>query len=277
MMENYKEKYFKYKNKYLQLKNQKAGNFTQLELSSYFTTLMPNIIRRLNIEIRKFESLGYIVELGEPNLNIIYVTHPSSGIRNKIKITEAFPQEKRIINNKLVDIPAIVLLADYFSANIKLIPREQSNILIYCHGKPILKQSDHHAYYSIEKAIKESGIVDPHIYTLDIVENPDLLEDGFDEEFLTRYSSNPLFDIVFMPDCGGPWWNLQTSEFRGFEPLLQIVDKILSIIRPNGKLIISKIVKDGLYEAIMKRYTGNSKPFELVETPSIQAIEITKL
>ncbi len=276
-MENYKKKYLKYKNKYLQLKNQKAGNFTEPQLSSYFTSLRPGVIRRLNIEIGKFESLGYIVELGERDLNIIYVTHPSSGIRNKIKITEAFPQQKRIINNKLVDIPAIVFLADYFSSNIKMIPREQSNILVYCHGKPILKPSDHHAYYSIEKAIRESGIEDPHIYTLDIVENPDLLEDGFDDEFLTRYSSNPLFDIVFMPDCSGPWWELQTSKFRGFEPLLQIIDKILSIIRPNGKLIISKLVKAGLYEAIMTHYTGNSKPFELVETPDIQAIEIRKL
>ena len=61
-MSDYKEKYLKYKLKYLELKNQIGGVILPLDIFSLGTT------KRLNKEFKLLEELGYTIDLTELSL-----------------------------------------------------------------------------------------------------------------------------------------------------------------------------------------------------------------
>ena len=123
------------------------------------------------------------------------------------------------------------------------------NVLIYCH--PRKYEDGHYSSDVVDKVILESMLSKPLIYTVDIQGQPNIFADGFGEEFLSYFSNpNPIFDIVFMFDCDGPW-----SYFQGFNDnkkedinkIIELINNVLRIIKPGGKLIISKILSKELY------------------------------
>lgn len=151
------------------------------------------------------------------------------------------------------------------------------NILVYSHPKPILKPKDHFMYDIFDKVVKDSGseIKNYNIYTLDIRDNPHILTDGFAPEFINKYVSEPPFDYVFMPDCGGPWYRLQDPDFKGFSPIIELIDLVLKIVKPGGKLVIGKFIKPGLFEAVLAYFpTSKSLKFDNFNDAILEIIKI---
>src|SRR3989344_4170211 len=152
----------------------------------------------------------------------------------------------------------------------------ENRILVYCHNNPIIphpktKSEIHLAGYNthwlsefFNEKIKLKGLKNLWIETIDILpKNPEktifdkLIEnkrvlynhiqtDGFDTSSLDSFINTHynIYDIVFMPDCGGPWsdaWNIKDNEQR-VNKIISILMDVLKIVKPNGWLIFSKIL-----------------------------------
>ncbi len=208
--------------------------------------------RRLNIEIKKLIGSGFNIGFDSIRDKVLYVTEPDNSVTHKINISDNYPFEGIILNDiKQNNCPTETILNMLTQIN-----SSNSNILVYSHPKPILVSTDHFMYEIFESVVKESGsdIKNYNVYTLDIIGNPNIKADGFGQEFINKYSTNPAFDFVFMPDCAGPWYRLQGPDFLGFEPIIKLIDDVLKIVKPGGKLVISKFIKPGLFEAVLTHF-----------------------
>ena len=209
-------------------------------------------IRRLDMEIHKLIEADYKVDLTDISSKTIRVSEPDNSTTHNIEIPDNYPFEGIILNGVHQNNNPSVLILNILT----LIRPVNQNILVYSHPKPILVPKDHFMYEIFESVVKDSGseIKNYNLYTLDISGNPHIMADGFSPEFINKYASNPAFDIVFMPDCGGAWYRLQDPDFQGFEPIFELIDNVLKIVKPNGKLVISKFIRAGLFEAVLAHY-----------------------
>jgi hypothetical protein len=279
-MENYKNKYLKYKNKYLILKSkitnmiggltdEEKRNLIEQNYSSQGTK------KRIFAEIKKLEEKGYDVDLSQIDSKKIIVSDANNN-RLYVEINDGYPFKpiKVFLVNQQVN-PGITI-EKYIS---ELPKSSNTNVLVYCHPyKYDSSENKHFLSDVIEQVILESRLSEPSIYTLDIQREPNILADGFSEDFLGYFSnSNPTFDLVFMFDCSGPW-----SHYQGFnkenledkDKIIELINNVLRIVKSGGKLIISKILSVELYNLILTSIP-NSIPF-ISEHLLDRSIVITK-
>ena len=71
--------------------------------------------------------------------------------------------------------------------------------------------------------------------------------------------NNDLADIVYVPDCGGDWYNTQTS----FNPdkMIDIIEKLFEWVKEGGYLYVSKLMDDNI-----KQFFTNVLEFEQVRS-----------
>lgn len=278
-MENYKNKYLKYKNKYLILKSKITNMIGGLTDEEKWNLIQQNFItqttkKRIFAEIIMLEKEGYNVDLTQIESQILIVTDTNN---KKLYIK---------LNNKFPFVPYEVFSVVQ-SSSIKIekyiseLPKwSNTNVLIYCHPFKYENNSENKYFLSdiVEQVILESMLNEPFIYTVDIQGEPNILADGFGEEFLDYFSNqNPTFDIVFMFDCAGLW-----SYYQGFnkehledkDKIIELINNVLRIVKSGGKLIISKILSVDLYNLILCSIP-NSIPF--ISEPLLEkTIVITK-
>ena len=265
-MEYYKNKYLKYKNKYLDLKTKFIGGGLSEANKQLIQNEFPSSSthNRIIAEINLLEKEGYSVDLSQITSKKLIVSDNNNKLLS-FEIPDYYPFR-----------PYKVFSVEQFHYNMKpminyisnLPNPANSNILIYCHSRKYINSGDnkHWASETIDKTINETNLVDPKIYTIDIqkTENgPDLLANGFGDEFINYFSLIPTFDIVFMLDCAGPWVLYQGYYKDGTidnEMMINLIKNVLRLVKQNGKLIISKIINEGLYEMILASIP-NASPF----------------
>ena len=265
-MEYYKNKYLKYKNKYLDLKTKFIGGGLSEANKQLIQNEFPSSSthKRIIVEINMLEKEGYSVDLSQITSKKLIVSDNNNKLLS-FEIPLNYPFR-----------PYKVFSVEQFHYNMKpminyisnLPNPANSNILIYCHSRKYINSGDnkHWASETIDKTINETNLVDPKIYTIDIqkTENgPDLLANGFGDEFINYFSLIPTFDIVFMLDCAGPWVLYQGYYKDGTidnEMMINLIKNVLRLVKQNGKLIISKIINEGLYEMILASIP-NASPF----------------
>ena len=115
--------------------------------------------------------------------------------------------------------------------------------LIYCHNRKWNNVVPHWLKNQIEAYCDKNKEKKPITYlTLDILEGGDLKNDGFSLEFINSYKE--CFDFVFLPDCGGEWYDATSK--GDYEKINEILNNISSLLKKDGQLLFSKIVNDSL-------------------------------
>ena len=81
-------------------------------------------------------------------------------------------------------------------------------------------------------------------HTMDIKhpEEPDIFD------YMNWYiqSNHQFFDVIFLPDCSGKWWEVQQSEQKiKCEDLFALLVPSLWMLKPGGFLYVGKFVNRG--------------------------------
>lgn len=115
--------------------------------------------------------------------------------------------------------------------------------------------------YSASTLSKELGIkeTDPLIIeTIDLFPGANYKIDGFSDEFIN--ANLERYDLVFIPDCGGLWYELQEEYIiekgkiinkfteeeinNNLSLLIEYILKVLKLVKNNGIIAFSKILFD---------------------------------
>jgi hypothetical protein len=166
------------------------------------------------------------------------------------------------------------------------------SVLVYCHPDKLSVQDEkcHFNMPQIKKALQEAGINESKviIQTLDIatigkppykVSSPDILVDGFSDEFIQQHKEK--FDMVWLPDCDGPWWDIQKT--KNMNEFIKLVNKLTTIVKPGGQLICWKIVYfdvSKVVEALQKEQKYQNVNMKILEgqptAPAYVMFDISK-
>lgn len=198
--------------------------------------------------------------LNNDNKNIIYLEIDSKNFIIKYENNNFY------INNIIIDTKTNLKdkLNDYL--------KYDCNFLIYCHPRPYDTHWQIDYFHSITQKL---GFKNVKYSTLDIINKPDILADGFKGEFIEINSKYPIYDIVILPDCGGDWYLKNDDTITIFN----IINNILKIIKEGGKLYLSKIIEpiniDVIYQEFNKKYKCEIENFKF-STVDIKYLVITK-
>ena len=163
----------------------------------------------------------------------------------------------------------------------------ESKILIYCHNKPLMTTPEgnqlltiselYASHYELEffnRMISRKDLKKINVETLDVqpltIQSQIMMPprvwnniskyykhniaDGFDiispMSFINTHKE--IYDIVFVPDCGGEWYNIGElrDEQSRREKYVQLINNILSIVKPNGWLLVSKFLSPGVINLV---------------------------
>ena len=131
-------------------------------------------------------------------------------------------------------------------------------MLIYCHDDTITYRKENKegdklwsheqggAYKCsiiVERIIDMNGWGDSniHIDTIDILPGGTFKEDGFSDTFIDKHVGK--YDLVYLPDCAGDWYKLQTEGRKDFDTLLLIILSISRLVKKEGILVLSKFTE----------------------------------
>ena len=79
------------------------------------------------------------------------------------------------------------------------------------------------------------------------------VDDAFSEDFVK--DNIHAFDVVFIPDAGGPWYYEQTPSKGGsLASFMRLVRRIQPLIRPGGVMYMGKFIMDGAKEAVLSSF-----------------------
>jgi len=242
---SYYSKYLKYKNKYLVLK----GGSQNLEILRKRIPTEINLLNVLNVKNINFNEEENILKL-EDNTN-----------KFKFKLDKypfikpIFYKNNTIINvNVLIEWSASKTLKDILE---KYYEREASEfkILIFCHPRivsgSINNIEGHFLGGDISFLGKEAGITETGSLTIDTV---DILPggiyqaDAFSDEFINENLYK--YNLVFIPDCGGIWYELQTKftentpevKNNNLSLIIDYIIKVLNLVKINGIITFGKIL-----------------------------------
>lgn len=143
------------------------------------------------------------------------------------------------------------------------------SILIGAHPKIVVYIDDqifnHYWSKDIEYYINESGLINPIIDTVDLLSGGTHVNDIFESiEFHQEHYQ--YYDIIFLPDCGGKWYVMQTldqSNIYNSEEIIKMRENInklskeeqkyiiiemiynlYNMLKPNGTLVLSKFISE---------------------------------
>lgn len=116
---------------------------------------------------------------------------------------------------------------------------EKRNILVACHNRQWLDEIPHWQKYFIETESKKIYPNDEIEYkTIDVLGNADI--PNID---IFKYKPDNKIDILFLPDCGGLWYELQESKQTTFINYKQLITFLLeNIVKVGGYLYVSKFL-----------------------------------
>lgn len=135
-------------------------------------------------------------------------------------------------------------------------------VLVLCHPRKFYANPRHWSTSDIEGVIKKYNVhsYPVTIFTADRVQHKwqtqhaDYLADVFSEEFIESHPAE--FDLVFVPDCAGPWdvWqNASTrkrflhikedmSDAQVWAQLKTFLSALLYTVKDNGRIVFTKLL-----------------------------------
>jgi len=126
-------------------------------------------------------------------------------------------------------------------------------ILVYCHPIAIKKRSNHWLY---NNGYFDKFMDSKYKYIIETVDtqskngdNPTHLADGFSEKFITSHKYE--YDIVFVPDCGGDWYNIQIKNIpidNKKNELYTLITAVLVLLTTAGIAVFSKFISPSAQE-----------------------------
>jgi hypothetical protein len=76
---------------------------------------------------------------------------------------------------------------------------------------------------------------------MDLQGNYHYRADAFSDKFVNEHDKE--YDLIFLPDCAGVWWNVQNPVTdKSAADLAALMMKIFTMVKPNGSLFASKIL-----------------------------------
>ncbi len=229
---------------------------------------------RLNQEVKKLEESGYTVTFDnldedesdsldeEYGFSFIHKISADNGTGIvDIYISPKWPSDSPKILEKdgLYDPPnynekiAIVdVVKGYFV--FKSLPK----ILVFCHPERLgVDEEPCYATPAIKGYLQSIGKKeeDVVIKTVDIDKegDSDFIANGFSTKFINAHKGE--FDMVWVPDCDGPWYNMQT---RGqFDEFIGLIDDISMLVKPGGLLFCWKFINFRIEDVAEKLKSQN--------------------
>lgn len=243
----YYEKYIKYKTKYLKLKKR-----IDIEPQLFGGGYPIKFKKRMDMELQLLSDNGFVLENNVPETNYIIIS--KNNIKYKIEFPIRYPFQKPIVNNITLDYeytPRYNLLniIKYYEP----FYTDKIDALIYCHANKYKDtKKPHWLKEHMEQKIMEKkkiqNLDDYIIKTLDIRGEPDYIVDGFND--IVIENNNSRFEFVFLPDCAGPWYDLQNKD--NIEDFIDLIIKVNTMIKLNGYLFIGKILTFDYHTIITK-------------------------
>lgn len=181
-----------------------------------------------------------------------------------IILDNQYPTSRYIsINDILYMGDCSITLADFVVS--RFIDYSRHRILIYCHpNKDWKRHWSINLFSHIDPAIMDSNT---QVDTIDVLAGGTIMCDGFSDHFID--SNLGIYNTVFIPDCGGVWFTIQSS-LESHIQLITLISKVKSIVKQsNGTLWISKILHDET-KLVLEHYYGNK--FIKYNDPDISVI-----
>jgi len=147
------------------------------------------------------------------------------------------------------------------------------SVLIYCHPRKF--DTCHWQYSLIAKEIEDrfKGTKGSEVFvdTVDTIAGGTYKEDGFSDVFINKHKGT--YDLVFLPDCGGLWYKIQSTG-TPYE-LISLIDNIRGLLKPSGTLFISKIL-DPIFKLALETNYGKTFINKRLSSdmPSVQYLEL---
>jgi hypothetical protein len=140
----------------------------------------------------------------------------------------------------------LIVNNNFFTRYIDIKNNKIANALIYCHPRKWEDKEPHYWKSSIENIVT-NNITNPSNVTFLTLDNKpngkqDFIADGFGDLFINNNENK--FDYVFLPDCGGLWYELQID--KKMQEFINLIIKVLKIVRNGGLLVLSKILLNEL-------------------------------
>jgi len=186
-------------------------------------------------------------------------------------------------------------------------------VLVGCHDKPFYEgeyslledtkksnlSTKHWAHDFITNEIKKKyKDANQHIQTVDLMDSkrysrdPEKVDSAYSTDifkgpYAKRHENN--FDMVFLPDCGGPWYTLQSAIDSApndsvlnkmLNKFVDIVRNVMFMVKPGGYLYLGKWIVQGEKRDLLKgslmsvfNYTEEKKdkyehPYFVFQKPS---------
>jgi len=223
------QKYFKYKNKYIELKK-------KLLIGG----------ERIDREIELIKPLGLYKDIAlDAGKKVLKLTR----IRDEAKIIVNLPDNYPIgepiiyINDQKVNInnwTPIKRITEFLEFNKK--------VLILCHARKVDGSFEplvlkNHWYEDIfnELFLEYNLKGNPSFETVDSTHGGTFVADAFSDEFIDKHISE--YDLIMVPDCGGIWYYLQVDQTRDIKILIEKCIKLTKMLKPNGIIEFSKFLK----------------------------------
>lgn len=104
--------------------------------------------------------------------------------------------------------------------------------------------------------------------------------DGFSDEFIDEHAGK--YDFVFLPDCGGDWWDFQVNDdLKGFFTLISNVQRLLvpkELSKEGGILVMGKLQRKRFRDIIAKKCKMVQNPAYSFEQGNVYCLDsVTKL
>jgi hypothetical protein len=247
----------------------KINTITNKNRYIYPSPSINNIIPLITIndKILKYPNLMYIPKhiLSDAELQDLKDLHGISEIPQEM-IDEAIQKKEKDTPLSKEPIPSPNSSISYILDNIEKFESMKS-ILILCHNRIVRKFNknfDYHwwgpniiqimEHYKFDN-LDEDMIVD----TVDIMPGGTYVEDAFSDEFINKHINH--YDVLVVPDCGGPWYELQiTSQYHRMKKvkdytkeeininiklLIDLSLKLTKVVKPNGIINFCKFLHAG--------------------------------
>lgn len=118
------------------------------------------------------------------------------------------------------------------------------HVLVFCHHQTFEGHFLSSQIRSLIDSYREDGAQGARIKTVDIHGTPDYKEDAFSPSFMQAHQGE--FDLIFLPDCDGPWAKVQMNQALSPQErwfiLKDYLYQIMSMVKPGGRVYFSKII-----------------------------------
>lgn len=128
-------------------------------------------------------------------------------------------------------------------------------VLILCHNKLVTGTFDplvlNNHWYGLDgiqlftklfAEYKLSGT--PEFETVDILPGGTYKEDAFSDDFINKHLGD--YDMVLVPDCAGPWWELQSVDEEkkndSYLTMINLCIKLTKMVKQGGIIHFGKII-----------------------------------